>query len=105
MVATEEPQLIVVDLQQELAGLGSLPPLQQELALQKAQVGRLTAVAEFQRGRVRSMKVLAGAHGILQELPLEVGQWAQSGATPDPARTASATALVIEMATSEVPAA
>jgi multidrug efflux pump subunit AcrA (membrane-fusion protein) len=49
--------------------------------LQKAQVGRLNAVAEFQRGRVRSMKVLAGADGILQELPLEVGQWAQSGAT------------------------
>jgi HlyD family secretion protein len=52
-----------------------------QLALQRAQVGRLNAVAEFQRGRVRSMKVLAGAHGILQELPLEVGQWAQSGAT------------------------
>lgn len=52
-----------------------------QLALQKAQVGRLIAVAEFQRGRVRSMKVLAGANGILQELPLEVGQWAQSGAT------------------------
>jgi HlyD family secretion protein len=52
-----------------------------QLALQKAQVGRLNAVAEFQRGRVRSMKVLAGASGILQELPLEVGQWAQSGAT------------------------
>jgi HlyD family secretion protein len=52
-----------------------------QLALQKAQVGRLRAVTEFQRGRVRSMKVLAGAKGILQELPLEVGQWAQSGAT------------------------
>ena len=52
-----------------------------QLALQNAQVGRLNAVAEFQRGRVRSMKVLAGAHGILQELPLEVGQWAQSGTT------------------------
>ena len=52
-----------------------------QLALQKAQVGRLNAVTEFQRGRVRSMKVLAGANGILQELPLEVGQWAQSGAT------------------------
>ena len=32
-----------------------------QLALQKAQVGRLDAVTEFQRGRVRSMKVLAGA--------------------------------------------
>jgi HlyD family secretion protein len=52
-----------------------------QLALQKAQVGRLQAVTEFQRGRVRSMKVHAGANGILQELPLEVGQWAQSGAT------------------------
>jgi multidrug efflux pump subunit AcrA (membrane-fusion protein) len=52
-----------------------------QLALQKAQVGRLNAVTEFQRGRIRSMKVMAGANGILQELPLEVGQWAQSGAT------------------------
>jgi HlyD family secretion protein len=52
-----------------------------QLALQNAQVGRLNAVAQFQRGRVHSMKVLAGANGILQELPLEVGQWAQSGAT------------------------
>jgi multidrug resistance efflux pump len=52
-----------------------------QLALQKAQVGRLGAVTAFQRGRVRSMKVMAGANGILQELPLEVGQWAQSGAT------------------------
>jgi HlyD family secretion protein len=52
-----------------------------QLALQKEQVGRLGAVTDFQRGRIRSMKVLAGANGILQELPLEVGQWAQSGAT------------------------
>jgi HlyD family secretion protein len=52
-----------------------------QLALQRDQVTRLRAVTEFQRGRIRSMKVLAGAHGILQELPLEVGQWAQSGAT------------------------
>ena len=36
---------------------------------------------QFQRGRVHSMVVMAGANGILQELPLEVGQWAQSGAT------------------------
>jgi len=50
-------------------------------ALQQAQVGRLVAVTDFQRGRVRSMQVKAGANGILQELPLEVGQWAQSGAT------------------------
>ncbi|HYC34029.1 MAG TPA: HlyD family efflux transporter periplasmic adaptor subunit, partial [Gemmatimonadales bacterium] len=52
-----------------------------QMALQVAQVGRLYAVTDFQRGRVRSMVVKAGASGILQELPLEVGQWAQSGAT------------------------
>ncbi len=52
-----------------------------QLALQRAQVGRLRAVTDFQRGRIRSMQVKAGANGILQELPLEVGQWAQSGAT------------------------
>ena len=52
-----------------------------QLALQREQVGRLRDVTNFQRFRVRSMEVKAGANGILQELPLEVGQWAQSGAT------------------------
>jgi HlyD family secretion protein len=52
-----------------------------QLALQEAQVDRLRAVTEFQRGRVRSMEVRAGAAGILQDLTLEVGQWAQPGAT------------------------
>ena len=51
-----------------------------QLRLQDAQVARLRAVTDFQRERIRSMKVVAGAHGIVQELPLEVGQWAQSGA-------------------------
>jgi HlyD family secretion protein len=52
-----------------------------QVLLQQAQVDRLRDVNQFQRGRVRSMVVKAGATGILQELPLEVGQWAQSGAT------------------------
>lgn len=52
-----------------------------QLALQEAQVDRLRAVTEFQRGRVRSMEVRARAAGILQDLTLEVGQWAQPGAT------------------------
>jgi len=52
-----------------------------QLALQQAQVDRLRDVNQFQRGRVRSMVVTAGTEGVLQELPLEVGQWAQSGAT------------------------
>ena len=52
-----------------------------QVSLQEAQVDRLRAVTEFQRGRVRSMEVRAGAAGILQDLTLEVGQWAQPGAT------------------------
>ena len=52
-----------------------------QVSLQAAQVDRLRDVNQFQRGRVHSMVVMAGANGILQELPLEVGQWAQSGAT------------------------
>lgn len=52
-----------------------------QVDMQRAQVTRLRAVHEFQRERVRSMEVTAGAHGVVQELPLEVGQWAQSGAT------------------------
>jgi HlyD family secretion protein len=51
-----------------------------QLVLQQAQVNRLRDVTEFQRGRIRSMVVKAGASGTLQELSLEVGQWAQSGA-------------------------
>jgi HlyD family secretion protein len=51
-----------------------------QLALQEAQVSRLRAVTDFQKGRIRSMEVKAGAAGTLQELSLEVGQWAQSGA-------------------------
>jgi HlyD family secretion protein len=52
-----------------------------QFSLQQAQVDRLRDVNQFQRNRVRSMVVMAGANGTLQELPLEVGQWAQSGAT------------------------
>jgi multidrug resistance efflux pump len=52
-----------------------------QMSLQEAQVNRLRAVTQFQRGRVRSMEVRAGASGILQDLTLEVGQWVQPGAT------------------------
>ncbi|MFN8654617.1 MAG: HlyD family efflux transporter periplasmic adaptor subunit [Gemmatimonadales bacterium] len=55
--------------------------IQNQLDVQQAQVERLRAVAEFQRGMVNAMVVRAGADGVLQELPLEQGQWAISGAT------------------------
>ncbi len=55
--------------------------IQSQLDVQKAQVERMRAVAEFQRSLVNAMVIRAGADGVLQELPLEVGQWAISGAT------------------------
>ncbi len=50
-----------------------------QIDLRKADVERLKAIARFQRERVGSMQVLAGAAGVVQELSLEPGQWVQSG--------------------------
>ena len=50
-----------------------------QIVLQQAQIQRLRAIDEFQRNRVASMRVTAGAEGILQDLQLEVGQWVQAG--------------------------
>jgi RND family efflux transporter MFP subunit len=50
-----------------------------QIDLRKADVERLKAIAYFQRERVASMQVRAGAAGVVQELSLEPGQWVQSG--------------------------
>lgn len=50
-----------------------------QIALQADQVERLRAIDQFQRSRVASMNVTAGAEGVLQDLSLEVGQWVQAG--------------------------
>ncbi|MES2123548.1 MAG: HlyD family efflux transporter periplasmic adaptor subunit, partial [Gemmatimonadota bacterium] len=51
----------------------------QQLKVQEEQVERLKAVVAFQRSLAGAMTVRAGADGVLQELPLEVGQFATSG--------------------------
>ncbi|MEO6865401.1 MAG: HlyD family efflux transporter periplasmic adaptor subunit [Gemmatimonadaceae bacterium] len=51
----------------------------QQLELQKAQVDRLRDIAQFQQGRIASMRVRAGAGGQLQELSLEPGQYVLPG--------------------------
>jgi HlyD family secretion protein len=51
----------------------------QQIELQKAQVARMRAVAQFQSDRVASMVVRAGDTGVLTELPLELGQWVVPG--------------------------
>jgi multidrug efflux pump subunit AcrA (membrane-fusion protein) len=50
-----------------------------QIELRKADVERLRAIARFQRDRVASMQVRAGAAGVVQELALEPGMWVQSG--------------------------
>jgi len=52
-----------------------------QLALQRAQVERMRAIADFQQQRVRSMVVTAGAEGVVQDLDLQPGQWVVSGTT------------------------
>jgi len=53
--------------------------LDAQLALRRADVGRLAAIARFERERVASMTIRAGAAGLVQELSLDPGQWVQSG--------------------------
>jgi HlyD family secretion protein len=50
-----------------------------QLAVQRAQVERLKAIAAFQLSRVRSLEVRAGEAGVLQELSLQLGQWVVPG--------------------------
>lgn len=52
-----------------------------QLDVQQSQVERLREILAFRRQQVASMRVTAGADGVLQELPLELGQWAMSGTT------------------------
>jgi HlyD family secretion protein len=50
-----------------------------QIALQRSEVQRARSIAEFQQARVKSMHVVAPEDGVLQTLPLELGQWVVSG--------------------------
>lgn len=50
-----------------------------QLALQRDQIGRLRAIADYNKVRVASMRVTAGVDGVVQGLLLQPGQWVQSG--------------------------
>jgi len=53
--------------------------MEQQLSLQRNEVQRARAIAAFQQQRVESMRVLAPEDGVLQTLPLELGQWVVPG--------------------------
>jgi multidrug efflux pump subunit AcrA (membrane-fusion protein) len=50
-----------------------------QIALQRTEVARARAIAQFQQNRVASMQVRAPEEGVLQTLPLELGQWVVPG--------------------------
>jgi len=52
-----------------------------QIAVQTEQVGRLKAIAAFQRQRAQGLQVRAPDAGIVQELTLQPGQWVTEGTT------------------------
>jgi len=54
---------------------------QAQLAAQEARVEQLRALAQLKQSQLAALKVRAGIHGVLQELPLQSGQRVTAGTT------------------------
>jgi multidrug resistance efflux pump len=50
-----------------------------EVSAQQAQIQRLRDIAAFRKRQIEAMRVRAGGDGLLQDLPLELGQWVVPG--------------------------
>ena len=53
----------------------------EQIAVQEDQVERLESIVRFHLERIASMRVVAGTHGVLQDMDLEEGQWVLPGYT------------------------
>jgi HlyD family secretion protein len=53
--------------------------IQAQLAAQRVQVDKLKALSELKRSQVDALKVRAGADGVVQQVPVEVGQKLAAG--------------------------
>lgn len=53
----------------------------EQLAAQDDQVARLRSIVQFNQDRLASLEVRAGVDGVVADLPVEEGQWVQSGGT------------------------
>lgn len=51
----------------------------EEIGAQQAQIARLRDIAAFRKRQIDAMQVRAGGEGLLQDLPLELGQWVVPG--------------------------
>jgi multidrug efflux pump subunit AcrA (membrane-fusion protein) len=67
-VATETSRAAVIE-----SGRG------RQLAAQRAEIARLREIAQFRRRQIAALQVRAGVHGVVQEIPLENGQWVAIG--------------------------
>jgi hypothetical protein len=67
-LAIEEKRLVILSA-----------TIEDQIKVQEQQVARLRSIAQFQHGLASSMVVRAGARGILQEVPFQVGQYALPG--------------------------
>ncbi len=50
-----------------------------QLAVQRAEIDKLRALAQLRRTEVEALRVRAGARGVLQEMPAQVGQQVSAG--------------------------
>ena len=73
-----------------------------QIDAQDAQLGRLRAIADFRRRAVDQLHVRAGVDGVLQELPLQIGQIVAPGALL--AKVADPTRLKAEVRIAETQA-
>jgi len=69
-----------VQIEEEQVALLTVSAVDQVNA-QLINIESLADIVAFQRNRVSSMEVTAGVAGVLAELPLDEGQWVQSGET------------------------
>jgi HlyD family secretion protein len=52
---------------------------ERQLAAQRAEIARLVDIAAFRRRQIAALQVRAGIHGVVQDVPLENGQWVAVG--------------------------
>ena len=53
--------------------------MQEQLDVEAEQILRLQEMRDFRQGQLAQMSVTAGADGVIRELPLEAGEWVNSG--------------------------
>ena len=55
--------------------------VREQIEAQETQISRLEAIVQFNAERLASLEVVAGASGVLAELPVQEGEWVQAGGT------------------------